>query len=152
MPKNLRTIGQDDLRRDPYAVWNAFTDLLAMSDYADLSETQRPAHLVFWYESEVQNGGHLQFFLNRGTEQGPETVAALKALGAPIQASVLERALAQWASKPRRASSDLDDVIDEALEDEFEALDGAFFEAPDELTTVLERHLAQNERDFILRA
>jgi hypothetical protein len=23
---------------------------------------QRPAHLVFWYESEVENGGHFQYF------------------------------------------------------------------------------------------
>jgi hypothetical protein len=41
-------------------------NLPSSEDYANLSEERRPAHLVFWYESEVQNGGHLQCFENRG--------------------------------------------------------------------------------------
>jgi hypothetical protein len=42
-----------------------------------LSAEQRPAHLVFWYESEVQNGGHFQYFENRGTEHLAATIEAL---------------------------------------------------------------------------
>ncbi len=53
-----------------------------MEDYDDLSPEQRPAHLVYWYESEVQNGGHLQYFENRGTEHLAAAVKALGSLGA----------------------------------------------------------------------
>jgi len=38
---------------DPYAVWNAFVDLLANSTFGELNDTQRPAYFVFCYESEV---------------------------------------------------------------------------------------------------
>ena len=48
--------------REPHLIWNAFIDLIAIEDYGDLSPIQRKAHLVFWYESEVQNGGHGQYF------------------------------------------------------------------------------------------
>ena len=58
---------REDTQRDPNLIWNQFTDFLAMSDIDHLDSAQRPAYLVFWYDSEVQNGGHLQFFLNRGS-------------------------------------------------------------------------------------
>ena len=51
----------------------------------DLTPEQRRAHLVFWYESEMQNGGHLQYFENRGAEHLEETVYALGLLGAKGQ-------------------------------------------------------------------
>jgi len=48
-------------------VWNAFVDVLAMEEYADLDPVQRIPHLCFWYDSELQNGGHFQYFENRNT-------------------------------------------------------------------------------------
>lgn len=61
-----RKLSRAMLSQKPYEVWNAFVDLLAMENYTDLDEVQRAAHLCFWYDSEVQNGGHLQYFANRG--------------------------------------------------------------------------------------
>lgn len=58
----VRTLMKQELEHSPWLVWNAFVDLLATEKYEDLSPEQRPAHLVFWYESEVQNGGHMQLF------------------------------------------------------------------------------------------
>ena len=151
MPPILRQISRSDLAKEPQAVWNAFIDLIAVSDYEDLQNSQRPAHLIFWYESEVQNGGHLQFFVNRGTERIPETIESLRRLGAMEQAEILERAAALWNSRPRVRPSTVDEFVDEAMELEFEDLDGAFCDCPLELTTVLERHLADNESAFIIR-
>jgi len=51
---------------------------------------------LFWYESEVQNGGHLQYFENCGTERLAETIAALGSLGAPCHQEVLREAGALW--------------------------------------------------------
>lgn len=50
----LRSLTKQEVEAEPYRVWNAFVDVLAMEDYGQLSPEQRPAHLVFWYESEVQ--------------------------------------------------------------------------------------------------
>ena len=87
-----RQVRSSDATSRPELVWNAFVDLLAAEDYGDLAPAQRAAHLVFWYESEVQNGGHGQFFANQGRARIRETMAALRALGLGCHAQVLERA------------------------------------------------------------
>ena len=72
-----RTVSRIAAEREPHLVWNAFIDPLAMEAYEDLSPVQSVAHLDFWYDAEVQNGGHDQYFENRGTGLIAESVAAL---------------------------------------------------------------------------
>src|SRR5258707_8156371 len=84
-----RTLTKQQADAEPFRVWNAYVRLLAGERYEDLSPEQRPAHLVFWYESEVQNGGHPQYFENRGTEHLSATIEALRALGGVCQQQVL---------------------------------------------------------------
>lgn len=67
----LRSFTKQEVDAEPFRFWNAFVNVLAMKDYDDLSPEQRPAHLVFCYESEVQNGGHFQYFVNHGTVVEP---------------------------------------------------------------------------------
>jgi hypothetical protein len=133
------------------ADWNGFVWLLATTAYENLKPSQRPAHLVFWYESEVQNGGHLQYFLNRGDGRGQETVEALRALGADIQARILDQALARWGSSERRAPADACEYVEVAREGEFDAFDEAFHACAPNLIDVLSRHLAEHESEFIAR-
>lgn len=88
----LRTISKNLLVESPYEEWNAFIDLIATEDYENLNQIQRVANLCFWYDSEVQNGGHIQYFENKGTERVYETIKALKSLGASKQAYILGEA------------------------------------------------------------
>ena len=74
-------------------------DLLAFSEESELTDEQIPAWHAFWYESEVQNGGHMQYFLNRGTDEASRAVDSLRRLGANEFADTLSGALAQWESK-----------------------------------------------------
>ena len=87
-----RTLDAAAAGREPHLAWNAFIDLIAIEDYPDLSPLQRKAHLVFWDESEVQNGGHGQYLENQGRHRLRETIAALVELGLSCQAEVLSRA------------------------------------------------------------
>ena len=102
-----RTVRRVEAEKEPYLLWNAFVDLIAVESYENLSSTQRLAHLVFWYDSEVQNGGHAQYFENRGTDFLGETLAALLALGLACQAEVLRKAAAA-PSVARLATADRD--------------------------------------------
>lgn len=143
------TVTRGDLEVINYAAWNAFVELLAMTHYDDLAPTQQPAHLVFWYESEVQNGGHLQYFLNHGDARGEETVQSLHALGADEQARIFQRALVRWRSTKRSARVDAEEYAAEALEGEFDDLDQAFHVSPKQLVEVLKLHLAEHEADYL---
>jgi len=122
-----------------------------MRDYRELAPRQRAAHLVFWYESEMQNGGHLQFFTNQSGARAEETVSALEAIGAPAHAVVLTRALARWQACEHLPPADSEEFVARALEPEFVELDSAFHNCEMTLITVLQRHLAQFEAEYIVR-
>jgi hypothetical protein len=89
-------------------VWSNFCSAGYSSrmSYEELSAEQRPAHLVFWYESEVQNGGHLQYFENRGIEHLAETIAALGLVSASCQQRLLQDASTLFLSNPRKPTSE----------------------------------------------
>lgn len=146
----LAAVTQADLRRNPHAVWNGFVGLLAMTAHQDLAPRQRPAHLAFWYDSEVQNGGHFQYFENRGLELVPETIAALEYLDAGPQALVLEEALALASGRAWGAIESAEDFISEAAESGLFRLDRAYGGCRPELIEVLERHLAEHQSWFVL--
>src|SRR5258708_36997768 len=94
-----RTLTKQQADAEPFRVLNAYVRLLAGERYEDLSPEQRPAHLVFWYESEVQNGGHLQYFENPGTEHLSATPEALRRPGGGFQHPGLPTAGRAWASR-----------------------------------------------------
>lgn len=139
-----RSIERKRAQQEPHLIWNAFIDLLAMEDYAELSPLQRKAHLVFWYDSEVQNGGHGQYFENRGVEQLPETIQALTDLGLSCQATVLTRAaVALSAGGPQADWA-------EVLKDSFIAeIDAAFHDSTPTVAEALERHLAAHSAEYV---
>lgn len=149
-PKRV-LITRKAVEEDKHAVWNGFVQFLAMAKYDELAPSQRGAHLAFFYDAEVQNGGHLQYFENRRDDPVTETIQALDALGAHAQARILEQAVARWNSAGRLPAADLDEYVAIALEGEFEDLDGAFYRCPVQILDHLGHHLAAHEADFIER-
>jgi len=63
-----------------------------------LSETEYVVQLCLIYAGEVANGGHSQFFLNRGGQYVPDTLHALRVAELPELAEVLQRASAIFPS------------------------------------------------------
>ena len=145
----LTKLTKRDVEEKPYCVWNSFVELLASRSYNELSQDQRPAHLVFWYESEVQNGGHLQYFENRGVEYLEATVEALGILGAPCQKQVLREAGALFLSIPRKRIRTVEEYVSTAQADEFGLLDRRFGECSPSLQQCLERHLGEHQDKFV---
>ena len=146
----FRELTQQEIKTAPHLVWNAFVDLLAFTDHECLAPEQRPAHWVFWYESEVQNGGHFQYFENRGTVHLGVTLEALELLGATCQQRVLQAAGALWLSDPRPPVETVDEFCEQALEGEFDSYDARFHDCSPSLLECLETHL-QHHRDLFVR-
>ncbi len=139
------------VEKESYLVWNAYIDLLATADYQELNDIQRPAHLVFWYESEVQNGGHLQYFENQGTERLAETIGALKALDAAEQAKILDAAAQQYLSthKDQDDDGDIADFVSEALKGGFSDFDKRFQDCAITLQKHLADYLEAHKTEFV---
>jgi hypothetical protein len=147
-----RILNKQKIEAEPFHVWNAYVDLLAMEDFDDLSPEQRPAHLVFWYESEVQNGGYFQYFENHGTKRLTATVGALGLLGATCQQHVLREAGELWFSRSRSCSVSVEEFFDSALDGEFEAFDNRFHACSPSLIECLRLHLSLYQSTFVIVA
>jgi hypothetical protein len=145
-----RRVSREDLQLDPHAIWNAFVNLLAHAEYEELNELQRAPHLAFWYETEVQNGGHLQFFENRPASLIAPTLSALQVLGAESYVPILDKAAGRWRSRLRQKSSTPEAYVEAALSGEFQDLDGAYYDAQPPMTQLLENYLNLKQDEFIL--
>lgn len=142
------TISQ--IEKEPWIVWNSFVDLLAMEDYDDLTSTQRVASSLFWYDSEVQNGGHLQYFLNHGIEHVKTTLDALQSIGNKDFQDILKTVLNKYNSLDLTDIDDVEDYVEEALEDHFGEMDGKYYSVEPTIQSILEEYLEKNKNEFIL--
>ncbi len=129
---NRRKLSRADAQRTPYLLWNAMIDLVATTPLDRLTPIQRVAALAFWYEAEVQNGGHRDYFDSPHGRFAPETLDALSEMGALQQRQVLEKALAG-----RGASMG------------FEALDAAYEDCEPTMNELLQRWLVTHLEEFI---
>lgn len=139
-----RKVTKEMLDDNPYEKWNQFIDMLAIEEYKDLTEIQKVAYLCFWYDFEVQNGGHLQYFLNRGTKLASQTSNALKTIGADSQAMIFTKAVNIFNTM------ELSRIENFADEGKFLALDLEYYAIQPTMDDFLERYLEKYETEFIL--
>jgi hypothetical protein len=145
----FRALTKEEVEAEPFQVWNSFVDVLAMEGYGELSPEQRPAHLVFWYENEVQNGGHFQYLENRGTEHLAATVEALGLLGAACQQQILQEAVNIWLGFSRSPVQRAQDFCEAALVGEFESFDLRFHACSPSLLQCLGAYLEHHQASFV---
>jgi uncharacterized protein DUF4375 len=121
-------------------------------DFARQSTPQKVFSAVWAVESEVNNGGFSQYFLNDSAESAPFVVEALETIGAPKTAAICKRAittafpagLPQTPEAIRSAAADFSDEIVEKLE----PLDQEFFAYPHNLTDLLFAYVSQHPEEF----
>ena len=149
MQRIRRQLTRKQVVDTPYERWNAFIDILALEKPDVLSDVQQIAQNAFCYDSEVQNGGHLQFFENERIERAEAIFRSLHAIGASCQARVLEAAISRWRRVNRESPQSVEDYVKLALEGEFSDLDAQFYDCIPTMRQFLERYLDQNETEFI---
>ena len=145
-----RRLSRKIVDAEPFQIWNAFINLLALEKHEVMDAIQRPPHLVFRYMSEVYNGGHLQYFENLGTVHLNETIDALGLLGANGQKDILNRAGELWLGKERNRIQTAEEFSAIALEGEFMSLDSIFNESKPTLEEFLEDYLRAHESSFVI--
>jgi hypothetical protein len=134
----------------PYLVWNGFVAVIGGSTlpYERMTELQRLAHLAFLYDGEVQNGGHLQFFLNT-QDLGRDFVHALERMLLPAHAELLRRAYDRWRARPRSEPENAEEFVELARKEEFADVDTAYHQLSPTITDGLERLLKEHRDEFV---
>src|SRR6185436_580594 len=104
---------------------NDFDDIVITSraQLMQHSDVEQVALCMHKLEAEVNNGGFHQFFFNSSGELVPQTLDALKTIGAPKTRQLLERAVAiafpgGYPAEPEEVADALADfdAVAEALE------------------------------------
>lgn len=121
-------------------------------DFATQSTPQQVFSSIWAVESEVNNGGFSQYFLNSSCETAAFVAAALDTIGAPRTADICRRASATafptgLPPTPDAISAMAADFPDEVLE-QLEALDSEFLEYPHDLTDLLFAYVAKHPDEF----
>jgi len=133
-PDGRHKLNRVEVSAAPYKRWNCFIDIISQDPALVPVGPVHDASLVFLYESEVQNGGHDQYFWNTKAVYAAETIEALTRLGDHCRAKVLSEAYAT-----HKADQDSD----------HEDYDERFHDCEPELANVLEEHLEKNEGLYI---
>ena len=120
--------------------------------FAAQSLPQKVFSALWAVESEVNNGGFAQYFLNSSCETVPFVAEALDIIGAPQTADICRRAIAcafptglpPTVEAVSAVASDFSEVVMEKLN----ALDGEFFKYPHNLTDLLFAFVVKHPEDF----
>ncbi len=140
-------------------VIDIFTELVDRFDEGEpdlnaLNEYERTIFVTQALESEVNNGGFIQFFDNACGALAKEIVPAFKRIGAKKTASICQKALKALGQElpedweERRAL--LDRIVDDRVGEILEACDEAFYEYPDDLEALNVAYVKKNAEHFDL--
>lgn len=117
---------------DEQQKWNIMWDMWSEG------KAESPYEELMTYQSEVNNGGHDQYFLNVGnTGDIQKEMSALK--------SILSEKLTDNLEEAYRAYLILDEKDDEKAEEIIEHCDDVFFENENEINCLLEKYAAKIE-------
>lgn len=115
--------------------WNSFTE--DVCERETLSPIQKTAVLCFWYDAEMQSGGHSGYFDCYPETAPEELIAAIKTVAYEEIADNYQRALEEKAR-------------DDGDEDGYETVDNAYYDFEPPLFDCL-RDFVDKNRNEILR-
>jgi hypothetical protein len=120
--------------------------------FARQSWPQKVFSGIWSVESEVNNGGFSQYFVNDSSESASFVVEALETIGAPKTANICNRAIAAafpagLPADPEAIQSAAADFADEIL-DRLEPLDQEFFAYPHSLYDLLFIFVSEYPEEF----
>ncbi len=121
-------------------------------DFASQSTPQKVFSSIWAVESEVNNGGFSQYFLNDSCETATFVAEALGTIGAPQTADICRRAIAiafpaGLPPTPQAISTAAADFSDEILE-KLATLDNEFFAYPHNLTDLLFAYVSKHAEEL----
>lgn len=121
------------------------------TDFAAQSEAQKVFSAIWALESQVNNGGFLQYFISSDFDTATFAPTALRTIGAWACADVVERALRALPTPlpaSQQACARLVASLSVETREQFDALDADFFAYPENLTELLFAYVASHPEAF----
>lgn len=119
-------------------------------DLSRFTELQKYLHAMIWYQSEVDNGGHDQFFFNSTGIVWKNALDGFRKIGFNATAEILQEAVTLLGGSPsfdrKERQEQLDSLSDEKLE-LLGDLDDRFYSI-DNFDDVILRFITENKEEF----
>ena len=127
--KKTKPDNEEDLPEEAKR-WNQFIEDVCYRDIETLSQIQKNAVLCFWYDAEMQNGGHSGYF-----DCYPET------LPEELNDAIIEVSYKEIANNYKKA-------LTEGEKDDYEETDNTYYDFSPSLCECLEEYV-EKHKDII---
>lgn len=122
------------------------------NNFSTQSAPQKVFSAIWSVESEVNNGGFLQYFSNSSCETAGFIVDALETIDAPAAADICRRAIdlafPDGLPSDQEAMRNIVEDFSDEIVDNLEILDDEFFKYPDNLTELLFAYVSKHPEEF----
>lgn len=156
------TVNIDDAvidKGDPYEiidpVWWTGNIYDSYADYENslkaFSREQRQIFAIIWYISEVNNGGHDQFFFNSTGIVWRDALEGLNMIGAVENATILQEAANVLGGRPSLDREKRWEQMGDDTDDKFDALDNRFYNISPNLDEMILKFIQNNREKFYFK-
>ena len=123
-------------------------------DLAPFSDAQRKILALFWYDSEVCNGGHDQFFSNSTGIVWKDAYEAMRMIGANLYADNFQKAIDMFGGEVPFDRDERNDVLDKLYEDEifddFNEID-MFYYGEENINQLMNEYVKAHASEFVIK-
>lgn len=115
------------------------------------TQEQRRMFALIWYDSEVSNGGHEQFFCNSTGIVWKDALEGMRMIGADGIAENFQKAIDLFGGKVPYERSEREEKLDELYEnDDFEGFDemDSYYFKYTELVTRMNQYVVSHPQEF----
>lgn len=130
--------------------WNRMITIVSSKSPQDLNEEQKHIYYAYHYDNEVQNGGHLQFFLNSTNEEKGNIKKSLEILGAPEFAKLYSDALGIYEKATQKAPENVEEYIERNNKEEFTNLDEQFYNSEKDVSSYMKEYLNKHRAKILI--
>ncbi|MDQ2746029.1 MAG: DMP19 family protein [Acidobacteriota bacterium] len=132
------------------ALFEEIIPLFFQKDKTELTLIQHKVLVTFIYDSEVLNGGHLQYLQNQGTRNIPQILTFLEETGAICQKEILNEVFKYVQGNPVIPVETIEQYQARAMQGEFFDFDMAYYKCTPEIgTELLPQYVNQHLAEFV---
>jgi hypothetical protein len=111
-------------------IWNKFIADICTLDIGKLSASQRPAVLSFWYDAEMNSGGHSSWFDVYPNISNIELINTLNEV------------------KAKQYAANFQNAVENGISDDYEETDNTFYNLSPSLTDLIEKYVRAHEKEI----
>ena len=117
------------------------------NDLKPFTLPQRYVFAIQWYDTEVCNGGHCQFYNNSTGIVWEDALKGFEEIGVIQNVEIIKESAARMGGSPSKTREERQSYLDNHDID-FDDLDDLYFESKNDMWTLLNSYITKNAKDF----